>query len=307
MPYYEGFNGVIQKITETKYLFRGIYENITHDKIRVTELPVGFWTQDFKEHLESLTEATVDKAGKKILPPIKDYEDLSKDTTVDFTITFQKDKLQELEAIIGENNINGVEKMLKLCNTSSTTNIHLFDEKDKLQKYSSVVEIIDSYFDVRLELYETRQNFMIESVEKELLILSNKARYIQENLDDTIDLRRKTKTQVIDMLLHKGFHVIDGDTEYKYLVKMGMDSVTDEMVSRLQKDHHDKQCELDIIKSTPPTQMWLNELAVLEEEYMRYKLGRERSTMDTKMVKKTIGKSATKKKAPVQIDFVIEK
>ena len=66
-----------------------MYQTIGPDKIRVTELPVGFWTQDFKEHLESLQEA-VDKDGKKVISVIKDYDDMSKDTTVDFTVTFQK-------------------------------------------------------------------------------------------------------------------------------------------------------------------------------------------------------------------------
>jgi hypothetical protein len=37
----------------------------TWHKVRVTELPVGSWTDDFKEYLEKLTETT-DKAGKKV-------------------------------------------------------------------------------------------------------------------------------------------------------------------------------------------------------------------------------------------------
>ena len=307
IPYYEGFNGLILKLSDTKFMFKGVYEKIGQDRIRVTELPVGFWTQDFKEHLESLTEVIVDKNGKKTLPLIKDYEDMSKDTTIDFTIIFQKDRLNELESSIGENNINGIEKLLKLSNTSSTTNIHLFDEKDKLQKYNSIMEIIDSYFEVRLELYGVRQQHLIESVDKELRILSNKARYIQENLDDTIDLRRKTKTQVIEMLSQKGYQVIEDDLEYKYLIKMGMDSVTNEMVDRLKTEYTDKQQELYIIKSTSPSQMWLNELTLLEEEYVRYRLERERSTMDKPSIKvKKVGSKIAKKKALMPNDIIIE-
>ena len=50
LPYYEGFCGQINKIGEQKYMFKGIYEQAGPDKIRVTELPVGLSTDDFKEH-----------------------------------------------------------------------------------------------------------------------------------------------------------------------------------------------------------------------------------------------------------------
>ena len=294
-PYYEGFNGTIVKLTESKFLFKGIYEKIGQDKIRVTELPVGYWTQDFKENLEVLIEPSVDKNGKKIQPLIKDYDDMSKDTTVDFTIVFQKDKLDELESSIGENNINGVEKLLKLCSTSSTTNMHLFDHEDKLKKYDNIPDIIDDYYLVRLGLYNTRKKHMIQTLEKELLVLSNKARYIQEILDDTIDLRKKKREQVIELLEKKGYSKIEDDVEYRYLVKMAMDSVTEENVLKMNKERDDKQTEFHIVMSTSIQQMWNHELNLLENEYCQYREERERSTMDTKQQKKD--KKVAKKKA----------
>ena len=44
-------------------MFVGKYEPIGKDVIRVSELPIGYWTQDFKDHLEFLMETT-DKKGK---------------------------------------------------------------------------------------------------------------------------------------------------------------------------------------------------------------------------------------------------
>jgi len=293
-PYYEGFRGTINQVAETKFLFKGIYEKIGQDRIRVTELPVGYWTQDFKEHLETLIEPSVDKSGKRTAPILKDYDDMSKDTTVDFTIVFQKDRLNELESSVSENNINGVEKLLKLSSTGSTTNMHLFDEEDKLKKYDKISDIIDDYYDVRLELYNVRKQYMIQALEKELLVLSNKARYIQEMLDDTIDLRKKRKEQVIDMLEQKGYSKIEDDEEYRYLIKMTMDSVTEENVFKMNKERDDKDSELHIVKTTSIQQMWVHELNVLEEEYFKYKEERERSTMDVQQKKE---KKIAKKKA----------
>ena len=51
-------------------------------------------------------------------------------------------------------------------------------------------------------------------------------RYIKENWEDTVDLRKKKKQELIDMLLIKGYDRIENHEEFKYLVKMPMDSVS---------------------------------------------------------------------------------
>jgi len=285
IPYYEGFQGQIEKIGEGKFLVKGRYEKLGPDKIRVTELPVGFWTEDFKELLESLTEST-DKTGKKIVPLVKDYDDMSKDTNVDFTITLQKGRLDELEVAKADHGCNQLEKTLKLCTTASTTNMHLFDAMDKLKKYANISEIIDDYFDTRLSLYQKRKDYMITTLLSELVVLSNKARYIKENLDGTIDLRKKKKDEVTAMLKTKNYHVINDDEDYKYLTKMPMDSVTSENVDKLNKEHDTKQKELDKIKATTIQDMWRSELEMVKDAYVGYKEERERS-MSGISVKKT--------------------
>ena len=141
IPYYEGFKGSIRKINDEKFLIKGIYEKIGVDTIRITELPIGLWTDDFKEYLESLMD-NVDKNGKKITPTIKDYDDMSRDTDVDFTITFHKGKLNELESKALEHECSALEKQLKLYTTNTNTNMHLFDANDKLKKYKEVNNII---------------------------------------------------------------------------------------------------------------------------------------------------------------------
>lgn len=298
VPYYEGFQGTIEKITNDKFLIKGTYQKLGSDKIRVTELPVGFWTDDFKELLEKLIDPGVDKDGKKINAIVKDYEDMSKDTTIDFTITFVKGKLDELEAMKGEHGCNGVEKLLKLSTTNTTTNMHLFNANDKLKKYESVVQIIDDYFDVRIEMYNDRKKYMINALEKELLYLSNKAKYIQENLNDTIDLRKKSKELVVQMLEQKGYDKIDDDNDYKYLIKMPMDSVTNENVQKLLSEKNQKESELDIIKKTTANEMWLTELNELKTAYFDYKEERKKISSGVENVKKVVkstGKKIVKK------------
>jgi len=296
IPYYEGFKGTIEKITNSKLLIKGRYEKVAPDKIRVTELPVGYWTENFKEHLESLIEPGVDKDGKKIVAIVKDYDDMSKDTTVDFTITLQKGKIEELEALVADHNCNGIEKLFKLYTTNTNTNMHLFDADDKLKKYEKVEAIIDDYFETRLQMYQTRKTYMIDALEKDLVLLSNKAKYIKENLDGTIDLRGKKKEQVIKMLEEKGYDIIDDDQDYKYLVKMPMDSVTDENVEKIFKEQGSKEVELETIKTTSINQMWSFELDSLREEYIIYKEERQRlmNGIETKKKPTAVKKSVKK-------------
>ena len=148
-------------------------------------------------------------------------------------LQFPKGKLSELEASTSEYECNGVHKLLKLTSTVSTNNMHLFDYDDKLKKYDKIEDIIEDYFQKRIELYDERKKHMIMEIEKELIIMSNNAKYIQEVLKGSIDLRRKSKEVIDEMLEAKGYDKLGTDVDYKYLVRMPMDSVSQENVEKI--------------------------------------------------------------------------
>lgn len=277
-PYYMGFNGTIIKITDKKYLIKGIYKILKSDKIKVTELPIGFSTQSFKDLLEKLM-------NDKDKNYIKEYQDYSTDTIVEMDITFTNDNLNKLINEKYENNIDGVEKYLKLYINQSCTNMHLFDNKDNLKKYDNVYEIINDYYDIRLHYYDLRKKYLIDKIENDLNILSNKARYIQGTLDDIIDLRKKTKDVVYEMLENMNFDKSKDKNNYDYLVKMPMDSVTQENVEKLLKDKENKEKELNEIKNMELEIMWYNELENLKIIYNEFI--NEYFEIDTKPNKKS--------------------
>jgi DNA topoisomerase-2 len=265
------------------------------DKIRVTELPVGSWTMSYISFLEGLMDGSTDKKGKRIAPSIRDFTSISTEVIVDITVTFPRGKLSELlsqtDSITG---VNGVEKLLKLSTTISTTNMHMFNSDCKLHKYTSVEEIIDDFYGVRIAMYGKRKERMISDLQKKLVKLSNRATYIIGTLDGSIDLRRKNATTVTALLTEKGFSMIDGD--YKYLIKMPMDSVTEENVERIMKERGDADTELELLKKTSLETMWLSELNKLQTEYVVYQKKRvsiqnsEVTTPKNKVVKKKIVK-----------------
>jgi len=273
IPYYEGFKGTVQRIADKKYLIKGVYEKIAEDKIRITELPIGTWTMPYTTFLESLMDGT-SKTGKKVTPSIRDFTSISTEVSVDITVVFPRGALHELEQTIDEYGCNGVHKILKLSTTNSATNMHMFNKDCRLHKYDSIEEIADEFYDVRLGVYHKRKEFLIKNMNHKLIRLSNRARYIQENLKGSIDLRRKKANQVTELLESMKFDKIDDD--YKYLVKMPMDSVTDENVESIMKEKDDTQMELTMLTNTTLEQMWLGELATFKKNYMTYRQKREK-------------------------------
>ena len=273
IPYYEGFKGTVQRIADKKYLIKGVYEKIGEDKIRITELPIGTWTMSYTTFLESLMDGT-SKTGKKVTPSIRDFTSISTEVSVDITVVLPRGSLRELEQTIDEYGCNGVHKILKLSTTNSATNMHMFNKDCRLHKYNSIEEIADEFYDVRLGVYHKRKEFLIKNMNHKLIRLSNRARYIQENLKGSIDLRRKKANQVTELLESMKFDKIDDD--YKYLVKMPMDSVTDENVESIMKEKDDTQMELTVLTNTTLEQMWLGELATFKKNYMTYRQKREK-------------------------------
>ena len=296
MPYYEGFKGSITPITDSKFLIKGKYDHDGVDKIHITELPIGTWTDDYKADLEYMM-SDKDKKGKKKAVYIKDYNDMSTDKVVDITITLQKGILGKLETATSDYGCTGIEKAFKLFTTHTNTNMYMFDANDELKKYTNAREIIEDYFEVRLNMYDKRKKYIINSLEAELIILSNKAKYIQENLAGTIDLRGKKKSVISELLKSKQYSVIDDDHDYKYLVKMPMDSVSQENVEKLMKEQGNKELELSTIKATTIQDMWKRELDELEKEYLEYRASREKAMVSISSKKK---KKSKKKKLVVK-------
>ena len=288
VPYYEGFLGTVQKIGENKFLIKGKYDIIDENTIHIVELPIGTWTMNYVSFLEELVDGGVDKDGKKIIPVLKDITNMSTEVNVNITVVFPKGKLAELLLISGD--INGIEKILKLTTTVSTTNMHLFDSKMRLHKYESVQEIIDAFYEVRIETYKKRKAAIVNEITNKLLELSNRSKYIQGVLDGTIDLRRKTSKEVDDLLSAFGLTMLENS--FSYLRKMQMDSVTSENVEKILKETKEMQEQLKVLVNTSLKQMWLNDLDNFEKKYTVYKS--QRITLQKNMATNTSSSSLKK-------------
>ena len=87
---------------------------------------------------------------------------------------FIRGTINKLISIIVDDNTNGLEKTLKLFTTKSLTNMWLFDNKQKLEKYENIYDIIDKYYPIRYDGYIKRKESLIQLLEKEVCILKIK-------------------------------------------------------------------------------------------------------------------------------------
>uniref|UniRef100_M1A902 DNA topoisomerase 2 n=1 Tax=Solanum tuberosum TaxID=4113 RepID=M1A902_SOLTU len=99
-PWYKGFKGTIEK-TATKetgatYTVTGIIEEFSETTLRISELPVRRWTEDYKQFLESMTVST-DKSKdafiKKTLLEILELELLRIENKVRFILGVVKGEI----------------------------------------------------------------------------------------------------------------------------------------------------------------------------------------------------------------------
>jgi len=279
-PYYQGFTGNIEKLDNgKKYLITGIYEIINDNKIKITELPIGTWTQDYKEFLETL----IDSKNKDSI--VKDFNDNSTDIIVNFMIEFKPGTLKELLEKKIDHGMNGIHKFLKLYSIHSTTNMHLFNNKEQLKKYNTPEEIIDDYYDTRLEYYKIRKEFLLNKLNSDLKLISNKTRFINDNLNNKIDLRKKKKDEIISLLNKMKFDDIYSN-DYEYLRKMPMDSVCEESIEKMKKEKDEITSSINDLECSSNEDLWLKELLILKEEYMKLYNNEKSKEISTIKVKK---------------------
>ena len=254
IPYYKGFKGTITKVEENvgKYLIKGMYKVMNASEVLITELPIGTWTDDYKSYLETIIE------GKK-KAIIRDYEDNSTDKDVNILIKFTKGYLET------NTNTDELEKLLKMNTIKTTNNMHLFNSKEQLKRYSTVKEILDEFYEERLVMYEKRRKYRLQNIENVLKTITNKVKYIEGILNNTIDLRGKRAADIELMLTTYGLEKDKEKDNFHYLTKMAMDSVSKENVDKMNNQKGLLEGEFKTLTEITNKEMWCEDLDELEK------------------------------------------
>ncbi|XP_066589354.1 DNA topoisomerase 2 [Prorops nasuta] len=299
-PFYKNFKGTIESCGEFRYVISGEITIIGPDKLEITELPVGTWTQAYKETvLEPMLHGT-----DKCPPVITDYKEYNTDVAVHFIVFVSPNKLVELER-------DGLHKVFKLQTTTSITSMCAFDDNQCLRKYDSVIQIMKDFYDIRLKFYEKRKDYLEGMLQAEERKLSNQARFILEKCDGTLTIENKKKKEMISELVRRKYEsdpvvawkmaqnreealeeIADNAEDeasassavvqkenYDYLLGMTLWSLTYEKKEELLRQRDEKLAELKRLQARTPPSLWkedldnlLSELNKIEEKEMKEEL-----------------------------------
>ena len=137
-----------------------------------------------------------------------------------------------------------------------------------MQRFEKVEDIIESFYPERLKMYHKRKEYLIAKLRREVMIIHNKARFIEEQCEDKIDLRRK-KADVVCVLLESLKYDKIEET-YNYLTSMPISSVMEENIIKLREERDKKQRELESLEKKDIENMWSEELNIFVKKYKAY-------------------------------------
>ena len=289
MPYYHNFNGILEEVEPGSYITKGKWERTGDTQIKITELPVGSWVTTYKEFLESLIETTpsnsktntksTTKKSKSRNIQLKDVKNKTRDENNDICFIIDFKFSDDLDELI---NTNTLEKYFKLTKLFNTNNMYLFNDELILSKYNNVNDILLDFYDIRLEYYNLRKEYLVKRLTKELVILNSKVKFINEYIDGTLDINRKTKDYIISLLEERNYPKIiddnmksnsndqDNSTDqnentetqgsYDYLIRMQLVSLSSEKIIELERQRDNKSEELSQLQSKSNKDLWKTDL-----------------------------------------------
>ncbi|KAL0111447.1 hypothetical protein PUN28_012974 [Cardiocondyla obscurior] len=310
IPHYKNFKGVVESCGDFRFIISGEISVIGPDKVEITELPIGTWTQVYKETvLEPMLHGT-DKSP----PVITDYKEYNTDVAVHFIVIMNRDKLLELEK-------DGLHKAFKLQTTMTVTSMCAFDENHCLNKYDNVMQILKGFYKVRLEAYYKRKDYLEGILQAEAEKLSNQARFILEKCDGTLVIENKKKKDMIAELVRSKYtsdpvlawkltqnreevledqqETAENDTEnviptveaiekenYDYLLGMTMWNLTKEKKDELIRQRDEKIAELKRLQARTPISLWKEDLDNLLTELNKVEEKEQKEQNKTKQAEK---------------------
>jgi len=231
-PWFRGFKGKVYRDEGGLWVTEGTYRD-TGSRLKVTELPPGRWTQDYKEYLDTLME-------KKL---ITNYTNNSTTEDVDF----------EIFGYSGKDLI----KDLKMRKTFHISNMHLFHPTKGIHKYESPEDILRDFVELRLEHYKKRKAHLIDVLEKRAEMCSLKSMFVTMVIEGKLVVFKRKKAE-LEKEMSVTFPKIDGS--WDYLLNTKTVEYTEERVKALMDEARQANVELERMLKTSHITMWKNDI-----------------------------------------------
>ena len=276
-PWWFGFKGPVTPSGEA-WITKGLYAmDDTKKTVTITELPVGTWTKDYKVFLDTLAggegPAAVNDSGKPIL---KSFDDLYDDDTVRFVLYMDSDYYEDIKADVAE-----FEKRFKLTTTWRLSNMTCFNTDMQIVKYSCIGDMVEAFYEPRLEAYEARRLQEMARLEREALEADAKARFLRAVLEGEIELRRASDEDIVSsMILHSLPPLSDPENPesvdaYEYLLRLRIDRVKAAAIEEAEKTVLAARMAYETLRDTTASALWLQDLEDFETAWCMMQAHRE--------------------------------
>ena len=297
-PFYQGFKGEIEEIIKKdgsiNYVTHGIFKSINEETIVISELPIGCWTETYKEFLDTLVIDNPKKPEEKEI--ITSYVSNYGIDTVEFIVHLADGVLQTLLKS-GE-----LEKKFKLTSNLSLSNMHLYNSNGSIKKYGTIKEILEEFYEYRLGIYKLRKEHYLQVLKNDMELIGWKLQFINDYDDgkiilvDKINGKNKPRTEknVIEQVeklgyprLHSDPFVEESKKSYDYLTSIKLLDLTEERKKNLEDIYTKKLNEYNEYKELTIQTIWLKELDELEEKYNVWTKEKAKRESDNKKSKIT--------------------
>lgn len=256
-PWYQGFEGTIveKDDKETQYLTKGILRPLKKkDTVEILELPIGTWTEDYKEWLESAASDSK-KSG------IKSFKNNSTESKVHFTVTFQSDSKAKVVKNWKNQDMEGVMDCLKLVTTLSYKNMNAFSVDGSIRKYDHPHDIIREFVKVRKMVYEKRRQKLLAVLREKSKQLMEKMRFLTLVIEGKIELRNTPKKELEETLAAHSFKA-----PFDPYLTMPLWSITKEKVDALKKESDGALRDYKILNKKTGTDLWREDISSIAKE-----------------------------------------
>ena len=294
-PWWIGFKGRVEKKDDKQWITHAVYEwNDANSSVKITELPVGVWTKDYKGFLDTMMQGdgpdvkAEEKAAKKPAKKgddastvseerkrkarsvLKGFEDLYNDVDINFVLYLDADYYKRAKAAPVD-----FEKLFHLTSSWKTTNMCCFDSKMNIVKYDTIGDILEHFYENRIVLYEKRRQHQISVLRDELEEQEAKHAFVKAIVEGRLKILNEDDVVVLAGLKGLGLPPRSDRAEpdsleaYEYLLRMRIDKIKKSSVEASEKDMEITRKNIAVLVTTNANSIWGQELEEFLEAWKK--------------------------------------
>jgi DNA topoisomerase-2 len=280
VPWWDGFKGSVSMSADgRKVVTKGIYEFLNDDtnRVRITELPVGVWTKDYKEFLDGLLSGEGAGSGKgdgaSAARLLKSFQEAYNDVDAGFVLTLDPEYFHEARTFPAE-----FEKKFRLVAQTSLTNMVAFDCDGHIRRFGSAGEILETFYGRRIAGYVARKANEMARLEAEMVELAARVKFVRAVVAGALKVANAADEELLAGLQGLELPALtegEGLRGYEYLLRMRVDRLKAKAVAELEAELEVARAARDTLAGKTAEMLWSEDLAIFLESYEKFMVERQ--------------------------------